>query len=300
MGNVRFGTTRAGPSPFRFMFGKDMASDPASTSQRWRRLAFRLALVAVALAALAWRSWPDSHLHVIFLEAEGDAALIQTPAGRYVLIDGGGDPAALTAALGRRLPFWRRTLDAVVLTLPDAAHLPGQVAALARYRAGLALAPPTAQRSATFAEWQRLLAEGRSPLHTARAGDQLNLDGATLRVLAPGDGDEAGMVLRLDYGATSVVFDHAGSEADEEAIAAGAPPLTTLLAFPWQRDPNRAFVRALRPRAIVFTDGQQADRPAELTMVERAVGGAALFHEQLDGSIEWISDGARAQIVTGR
>jgi beta-lactamase superfamily II metal-dependent hydrolase len=268
-------------------------------SSSLRRLALQAGVVALALAFLAWRSWPDRLLRVIFLETKGDAALIQTPSGGYVLIDGGGDPAALAAALGRQLPFWRRGLDAVVLTAADGAHLPGQVAALARYHASTTLAPPVAKRGALLDEWHRLLAEQGTSIRAARAGDRLDLGGATLRVLAVGDGDEAGMVLRLDYGATSVVFDHSGGEADEEALAA-APRRTSLLAFPWQRDAHIDFVAALHPRAIVLTDGQPSDQPVEQTFTERAIGGAALYHERLDGAITWISDGARAWVETER
>jgi len=120
-----------------------------------------------------------------------------------------------------------------------------------------------------------------------------------LRVLAAGDGDEQGLVLRLDYGATSVVFDHSGGEADEESLASALRP-ASLLAFPWQRDAHVAFVTALRPRAMVLTDGGQADQPVEQTFVERAIGGAALYHERLDGTITWISDGKRAWVETER
>jgi beta-lactamase superfamily II metal-dependent hydrolase len=273
---------------------------PSAPAHRWRKLIVQSALLAAALLVVAWRGRPDGRLHVIFLATKGDAALIQTPGGGYVLVDGGGDPATLAAALGRRMPFWRRTLDAVVLTAPDDAHLPGQVAALARYRAGMALAPPAAKRGATLDEWLRLLDEQRTPVRAVRAGDQIDLGGATLRVLATGDGDETGLLLRLDYGATSVVFDQIGGEADEETIAARRPRSASLLAFPWQRDPHSPIVAALRPQALVFTDGQQADQPVEQTLVERAIGGAALYHERLDGAIEWISDGRRTWIVTER
>jgi competence protein ComEC len=272
----------------------------AAPPSRHRKTFLQLGLLAAVLLTLAWRAWPDGRLHVIVLETKGDAALIQTPAGGYVLIDGGADPAALTAALGRRMPFWQRSLEAVVLTSPDSKHLPGQVAALARYRAGLALAPPSMRRGATLDEWLRLLGEQGAAIRNARAGQHLDLGGAVLRVVATGDGDEAGLLLRLDYGANSVVFDHSGGEADEELLAASRPPRATLLAFPWQRDPRAALVRALRPQALVFTDGQSNDRPVELTFVERAVGGAALYHEQLDGAIEWVSDGRRAWVVTER
>ena len=255
--------------------------------------------MALALALLAWHSWPSQQLRVIFLETKGDAVLIQTPAGGYVLIDGGGDPSALAAALGRHMPFWRRTLDLVVLTSADGARLPGQVAALARYRPELAIAPAAAKRGALIEEWRRQLAEQGVSIRVARAGQQIDLGGARLRVLAAGDGDDDGVVLRLDYGASSVVLDHSGGEADEEVLAASVRS-ASLLAFPWQRDAHNAFVAALRPHAIVLTDGAQADQPIEQTFVERAIGGAALYHERLDGTITWISDGKRAWVETER
>jgi beta-lactamase superfamily II metal-dependent hydrolase len=264
-----------------------------------RHLFLQAAIIALALALVAWRSWPSPELRVIFLETKGDAVLIQTPAGGYVLIDGGGDPSALAAALGRHMPFWRRTLDLVVLTSADGGRMPGQVAALARYRAGLAIAPPSAKRGALIEEWRRLLAEQGVSIRAARAGQQLELGGARLRVLAAGDGREGGVILRLDYGATSVVLDHSGGEADEELLAGSLQP-ASLLAFPWQRDAHNAFVAALRPRAIVLTDGAQVDRPIEQTFVERAIGGAALYHERLDGAVTWISDGRRAWVETER
>src|SRR5215216_6597645 len=170
-----------------------MSTTPDSPNNPHRRLATQAIILVLVLALLAWRAWPKHQLRVIFLETKGDAALIQTPAGGYVLIDGGSDPAALSAALGRQLPFWQRTLDLVVLTAVDGAHLPGQVAALARYRASRALAPTITKRGALIDEWQRLLAEQRTPVNTARVGQRIDIGGATLRVLAAGDGDESGL-----------------------------------------------------------------------------------------------------------
>jgi beta-lactamase superfamily II metal-dependent hydrolase len=260
----------------------------------------QITLVVLALCILAWRSWPDGRLRVIFLETRGDAALIQTPSGGYVLIDGGSDPAALAAALGRQMPFWHRALDMVVLTTAEGSSLPGAIAALTHYRAGGAIVPHNLKHGAWSDEWRHLLAEQHTPLHVARAGDRVNLGGATLRVLASGDGDEDGLVLRLDYGATSVVFDQSGGPAEEGALAARSLRPASLLVFPWQRDPHVEFVAALRPASMVLSDGRQADQPAELTFVERAIGGATLYHERLDGTITWTSDGLRSWVQTER
>ena len=128
---------------------------------RWRRLAAP-ALCLLLLLGAAWLQRPDGRLHVTLLPTPGDAILIETPGGRFALIDGGRDPAMLALLLGRELPFWRRDLLATVLTGADVQRLPGQVAAVARYRAGLALAPAELPRGGTAGEWRRLISAARA------------------------------------------------------------------------------------------------------------------------------------------
>lgn len=257
-----------------------------------RRFAPRTGLMIAAFLALAWMQRPDGRLHVFFPALKGDVALVQTPAGRHLLIDGGGDPDALVTALGRRLPFWRRELTLMIVTSTDGQRLPGQVAVLERYRAQRALAPPVAASHATFDAWRQALASSATPLHTLRAGQRLEIDGVTLRVL---DCDDQGALLRLDYGATSVVFAHS---AAPDMLERQAARRASLLVYPWQRDPHAPLVESLRPAAIVYSDGYQARHAPQQTYHERAIGGARLYHERLDGDIEWVSDGRRAWIRT--
>lgn len=257
-----------------------------------------VAALIIVLLGLAWRAQPDGRLHVTFLQTDGDAVLVQTPDGKYILIDG-GDPISMTTALGRRLPFWRRSLDAVVLTAPDPVYTAGQVAVLARYQASIVLAPPLATQSNLLREWQHELAEQPASLHSMRAGEQTNVGGVTLRVLAPGDGKKRGAVLRLEYGNTSVVFCQSSAEEDEAALARnGTLRTATIVAFPWQRDPHTALIEALQPQAMVLTNGYQATPPYEATIVERRVGNMRLYHKDLQGTIEWISDGNKSWITT--
>jgi competence protein ComEC len=78
-----------------------------------------MALLGLSLVVvLVWRSvlaTPDGRLHLEMLDVgSGDALLIHTPTGRYLLIDGGPSARALSDALGRRLPLERR-LDWLVV-----------------------------------------------------------------------------------------------------------------------------------------------------------------------------------------
>ncbi len=268
-----------------------------SSRPLWWRIGLPLLVLSVLLAGMAWFVRPDRNLRVIFLDTPGDAALIQTPRGSYVLIDGGRKPAGLAMHLGRQLPFWQRRLAAVVLTHNDRQRLPGQVAALARYRADLVLAPPGMEQTALVQEWLRLIDSQRMPLHLAQAGDQLQLDGALLTVLSTGNGQESGLVLQLDYGLLRVVFHSAGGTTSDQALIEHAGPITAL-AYPWQREVDTPLLARWQPQMIIFTTAYEADRPAELSMYERALYGAAVYHPQLHGTVELISDGQRAWVVT--
>src|SRR5438876_783964 len=112
----------------------------------WLRSGRRLprAAIAAALALLplfvwstALRAGPPSSLVVRFFDVgQGDAALVTSPGGANILIDGGPDPqqvATKLAALGVR------RIDAVVATHPHLDHFMGLAAVLARIPTGVVL-----------------------------------------------------------------------------------------------------------------------------------------------------------------
>ena len=261
----------------------------------------QISFLVLLLGGLALWQRPDGKLHVIFFETAGDAVFIQTPNGAHILIDGGSDPSALTAAIGRRLPFWQRQLDAVILTSPDGQHLPGQVAALARYQVQQVVAMAQAKPNATMREWQRLLTQAGQRFKPTKPGVHLVIDNVRFDVLAIDSETGQGMVMRITYGKQMIVLAHSISQASEAQLAAVANAnRVALLSYPWQRDPNNPFVTELQPAVIVFTDGQSEKHPAQLTIPERAIGGAALYHERLHGEIEWVGDGRTASVVVAR
>lgn len=250
----------------------------------------------LAIVGTAWAQRPDGLLHLTVLAAPGDAFLIQTPAGRFVLIDGGRDPAALTLLLGRRMPFWQRNLHAALLTSPGGQHLPGQVAALAHYRPTLALAPPELSGFGTAGEWRRLVDSPATAAAPLRTGQRLGLDGAMLEVIHTAPGEQGGAVLLLTYGRTRMLLHTGGVDGDEAARRVGRP--LDLLVYPWQRPLDTPVIAALRPEAIVFSQAHEAFAPVLLSYGERRHFSPHLFHPANDGSVELLSDGRRAWITT--
>jgi hypothetical protein len=280
--------------------GTAMPSETTPTPPSHRGPILRAILLLILLATIAWFQRPDGRLHLFFPAVAGDAILIQTPRGEFVLIDGGADPAALVNTLGKRMPFWQRNLAAVVLTAADMQRLPGQLAAIQRYSAGQALVTPIALHggNATVREWRRILAEQGTPLRSAHPGDTIDLDGATLRVLAVSSAQAGGVLLQIDYGATRAILAHTSNPEDEAPLVASGMKRAQFVAFPWMRDPAEPLLPALKLQSILFTDGLSSDHPPLLTYDQRAIGGARLYHEAINGTVEWISDGRSSWVVT--
>jgi competence protein ComEC len=94
---------------------------------------FFVALILWASGSQATVLKNDKPLKVwVFDVGQGDALLIETPTGEQILIDGGRDDAILAKLGGVMLP-WDRTLDAILLTHPDADHGTGLVSVLDQY-----------------------------------------------------------------------------------------------------------------------------------------------------------------------
>ena len=160
-------------------------SKPRQLSMRW----VSASLVVALAAALTWQSvftMPDGRLHVVVLGVdEGPALLIQGPQGGTVMVNGGARASQLSDALGRRLSFQRRSLDALLLAPGSASSLEGVPETLTRFPA------QAAYISGDLEQWQvgrRLVddfaAQGL-PVHDLAAGERISLDEEiTIQILA--------------------------------------------------------------------------------------------------------------------
>ncbi len=162
------------------------------------------ALIVVFLAlgsGLAWRAYadrPDGRLHVVVLDVgAGDAVLIESPTGRFVLIDGGSSPIALSDALGRRLPVFRRHIDWLVVGATQREQVAGLAGVAERFSISqVIVAGPPGGRA--FMHLMESLTDHGRPIHEARGKPVLDLGGgASLQILAVG---EQGAALKISQG----------------------------------------------------------------------------------------------------
>ncbi len=274
-----------------------------------------MAGLAIAAGIVWWAALdqPDGRLVVTMLDVgQGDAILVETPAGQHLLIDGGADGQRLMEELGERLPFWERSLDLVVLTHPQEDHLAGLVETLGRYEVTQVLATARDSESPTYEAWQTQIRRQGITLTTARPGQRIDLgDGAVLRVLAPGDralgasnANDSSLVVRLEYGDASFLLPGDVEAPGEEALLSSDSSLNaTVLKVPHhgsRTSTTPAFLRAVQPAVAIVSvgEGNPYGHPSP-TVLER-LDDALLLRTDQHGAVRLSTDGEKLWVQTER
>ena len=291
-------------------------SAPDGLSVPLKRLLVGLSLAAI-LVWIGVFALPDGRLHVCFLDVgQGDAILIRTPDGKTVLLDGGPSPAALMSELGRRLPFWDRTVDLLILTHPDDDHITGLLPVLERYDVGRVMESGWKVETPAYAEWEALIESRHIARTFPRAGTQVDLGrGVRLEILHPGetwikgsgsDINNNGLVMRLTMGQVSFLLTADIEDAAERRLlSAGANLDCTILKVPHHgagTSLSEDFLRATNTQIGVISVGQDNDfgHPAEGTITRLLDAGVLVLRTDEIGSIEVVTDGRSYSVKTAR
>jgi competence protein ComEC len=301
------------------------AQEPSRLKTLWQRLTDHLstkALVAglaivVLLVWVAAFSLPDGKLHVTFLDVgQGDAIFIQTPRGQKVLVDGGPSPTTLLAALGRRMPFWDRAIDLVVLSHPHDDHVSGLIPVLERYRVKAFLDGGQEHFTPAYTHCLELIQERGISYQLAQLGMQIQLgEGLQMRVLHPqgellsgtdSDVNNNSIVLRLVYGRISFLL---AGDVEEEAEAvllfSNEDLASTILKSPHHGSDtslNLRFLEVVNPQVAVIQVGadNQFGHPDPTTLAKLEEHGVMVLRTDQNGTVEVISDGERYWIKAER
>ncbi len=289
-----------------------------TAARRWVGVTLGTLGVLVLVVWLAVLQLPDGRLHVAFLDVgQGDAILITTPTGQQVLVDGGPNPGALTAALGKEMPFWDHSLDLVVMSHADSDHVTGLAEVLRRYRVAAWLDNGLPDTNAAYQACLETLQQMGAPRHTAQMGERFVLDqGLELEVLNPpppggagtaSDSNDNSVVLRVSWGQVSMLLTgDVSARAEQVLLESGKTLSAGVLKVAHHGSASSSsgeFLAAVHPRYAVVSVGadNRLGLPSQETLERLTqLSGVDVLRTDEHGTIEFVTDGRKLWVDTER
>lgn len=247
---------------------------------RWRWRALILAVCVLALAgaegALRWREHPHDRLRITFLDVgQGDAALVDLPDGRLMVVDTGGaiargpDPGArvLVPILRARR---RDRVDVLVLSHPHPDHYGGAIELARHFPIDELWSSGQAEAEEEAGPYVRLLAEARArgtrvrtPLELCGRAHRFGSLRLQVRWPCPSfdagwDANDNSLVLELEHGAHRVWLTGDVEAHAESELARIAPRIDVLkVAHHGSRtSSSEALIARLAPRIAIASAGR--------------------------------------------
>jgi competence protein ComEC len=205
------------------------------TNTHLLRLAAGLVVILAVLAFLQLSRTADGHVHLSFFDVgQGDAALVVTPSGKQIVVDGGPD-GSLLPQLARSMPFFDRSIDLLVLSHPHMDHIASFPEILRRYQVSSVLMTGVAYKMGKYEEFLELLTrEGATVVLADPARDIDMGDGVRLDVLWPPPGllgktakelNDTSVAFKLTWNGKTALFTGDMEAAAEKALLASKQDL---------------------------------------------------------------------------
>jgi beta-lactamase superfamily II metal-dependent hydrolase len=230
---------------------------------------------------------------------QGSAALIESPGGRRLLVDGGGF-AASSFDVGERvvaralLTLGVRNLSAVAMTHEDFDHVGGLPAILDLFPGEEIWAPAASRANPAVARIARIgVKNGRSLRYLAR-GMRFDFGGAAIEVYHPprspgaARDNDLSLVLRVACGGRSFLLPGDIEREAEMEIAALLPP-SDLLLVPHhgsRTSSSLRFLESVRPSIAVISCGymNRFRHPHGEALARLASAGSSIARTDLEGA----------------
>ncbi|HEX8100313.1 MAG TPA: ComEC/Rec2 family competence protein [Actinomycetota bacterium] len=269
-----------------------------------------VAFVVVFTWSGALRAGPPHFLTVTFFDVgQGDAALVRSPEGASILIDGGPDEqevARKLAALGIR------RIDLLVATHPHADHVAGLPSVLARFAVTLAVDPGCFGDSPFYQHFLRAIRAAGVPFRHPAPGSVLAVGNMRLEFLGPdrcfkgtdSDPNNDSLVFRLTYGPASILFPGDAEQPAQETIVQRRPSALTAdvlkVAHHGGDTSLDDFVAAVHARlAVVSVGPNRYGHPVPSVLAELRALGMRVFRTDLSGDVTVAFRGEELLIESG-
>jgi competence protein ComEC len=268
--------------------------------------------VAALMLALAARvggpaALGNGRLALVFADVgQGDATLIRTPAGHWIVVDAG--PADERWDAGERvvLPLLRRLgarrIEALVLSHAHRDHVGGAAALTRAMPMGIALEPGEAFVESTYHAWLETVANRGVRWRPVSAGDEWSLDGVRFRVLHPpaqwpnagDDLNEDSTILEVSWGDFRALLMGDAGVVAEAALAGrfGRADLLKVGHHGSRTASSDAFLAEVRPQVAMISVGRNNyGHPTQEALSRLRAAGARIWRTDREGHITVESDG---------
>ncbi|MEO8539992.1 MAG: DNA internalization-related competence protein ComEC/Rec2, partial [bacterium] len=287
-------------------------SEESATIRNRRKSGNRFVIGAAAATSLflvlpaAWAAHegPSGFSVRFFDVGQGDGALVTTPHGKQIVIDGGPSGLGIARNLSEAMPPWDRSIDLLILSHPQEDHMAGLVEVAERYRIGSVVDNGNANTTATFGYFASVLPSRR----VFSQGDSIMIDGVRLDVLWPpasyvnAELNDTSLVIRVTYGQTSFLFTGDSEAPVHEALEASTDLSATVLKVPHHgsKTTDPALFPSVHPTLAVISVGTNNifGHPHPDTL--HALGAIPVFRTDERGTITVRSDGSTIRVSTER
>ena len=269
-----------------------------------------MALFPLVVWSSALGTGPSSRLSIRFIDVgQGDAALVSTPEGAHVLVDGGPDPDRVVTRLEA---LGVKRLDVVVATHPHADHIVGLPAVLARIPVGLVLEPGCPDSSSIQADLDAAIADEHVPVRYPRVGQTFAVGDVRLDVLSPdrcwidtnSDPNNDSLVILLSYREDTVLFGGEPEQpAQQELLDEHEPVRAEVLKVPHHGAATSLpeFFDAVDAQVAVVSVGPNSyGHPVPSTLHAIAAAGSRIWRTDQHGDVVVTFDGAGPLVTSDR
>jgi len=252
-------------------------------------------------------------LLVTFLDVgQGDAAFLQSPSGKTMLIDGGPEDAfsMIDQLLASREIAG---LDVVIASHLHADHIGGLIQLVDTYPIGDFYYPPFDAESETYFQLLDALKESQATVSSPLASVDTLIpwdDRVEVRVLAPyktvySDYNDTSYILRVTYGNTSILFTGDATTLGEK-LALKAQPNHYFQANVLKighhgssDSTSKKFLNAVSPSIAIISVGINNDygQPDKELLDRLEEAGVTVYRTDENGSITLLLDGTNVTVL---
>lgn len=244
----------------------------------------------------------NSHKQLTFAMldvGQGDGLFLESPTGVQIMFDG-GPPRKVLGSLAQVISPFDKSIDAIVITNPDADHIGGFLDILKNYKVGRVFESGTLTDSKAYQSLRDEMKRQNIPDILVKRGMKLDMGGdVVIDILFP-DRDvsswatnDGSVVARLSYGKTSIMLTGDAPIKTEQIILSENSPTqlqSNILKVGHhgsRTSTSENFLKVVSPTYALISDGKdnKYGHPHPDTLATLAQFGVKVFRTDLLGTI---------------